>query len=116
MAITWAGNVAVIAPELATAPVALQTLILAVVDRQVDGDAWGDFVDDGKMYLAAHLGTISTGGAAAGVGAITSESLGAMSRSYGLPATVEGELATTKYGLMYKHLLKVALCPAALVP
>lgn len=111
MSITWA-NVQAIAPELTdtVVPVASQTVYLAIVDRQIDDDEWDDLADDGRRYLAAHLGTLYSGGSAGG--AVTSETLGPMSRSYGLPADVSGSLSTTKYGVFYLHLL--GLLPGSL--
>lgn len=113
MAVTWA-QVVLIAPALSTAPSGRQDLILAVVDRQIDDTAWGDLADDGRLYLAAHLGTVSGVGGAAG--AVSSETLGPMSRSYGLPSSVSDELATTGFGVFYLHLLTLLPCSLGLVP
>jgi hypothetical protein len=113
MSIAWA-DVTAIAPELTSTAVATatQTIILAMVnERMVDGDAWGDYADDGRRYLAAHMATVS--GAGAGAGAVTSESIGPLSRSY---AAVDGDLGTTKYGVFYRTLLRVAVGPAVLIP
>lgn len=109
MSIVWA-DVTAIAAAVSTLPVATQTVILAIVDRQIDDTEWLDLADDGRRYLAAHLATVYSQGA--GAGAVTSETLGPMSRSYGLPPGVTGELATTPYGVFYLHLLK--LLPASL--
>jgi hypothetical protein len=113
MAITWS-DVEALAPELSTVPVARQNLILAMVEKQVDGDVWTEFTDDGKRFLAAHLGTMTSSGSAA-AGPITSESLGPMMRSYGWSGEY-GALASTRYGLEYKRLMKIALGVAAVVP
>lgn len=115
MSISW-DDVALLSPPLAAAPADLQDLILAIVDRQIDDDAWGEFANDGRRYLAAHLGSLSYPGGDAAAGALTSERLGPMARTYGLPADVSGELATTKFGLFFKHLLRVAIGPGAMVP
>lgn len=116
MAITWAGNVAVVAPELANAPPALQNLLLAIAARQVDPDTWGDMADDGQTYLAAHLGSMSfPGGAGAIGGAVTGETLGQMSRSYGIPPGVSGELAATRYGQTFMQLRRIAVGPGAMI-
>lgn len=116
MSIVWA-DVEAIAPELTTAavPVATQTVLLAIVDLQIDDDAWLDFADVGRRYLAAHLGSLYANGGSAG-GYVTSESLGPMSRSYGLPAGVEGALATTKYGIEYQRLIGFLPCSIGFVP
>lgn len=113
MSITWAANVAVIAPELASVAAAQQTLILATVERIIDGDVWGDFADDGRTYLAAHLGTVSSSGS--GAGPVTEESIGPFRRSYASP-TDESGLGTTKYGVFYLQLLRMAVAVPAMVP
>lgn len=109
MAITWS-DVTAIAPELSTVPVATQTAILAIVQRQVDDDAWGEFADDGRRYLAAHLASIR-----GNEGLVTSESLGAMSRSYALPPGILGSLALSTYGAEYKRLTDLACAVPAIV-
>ena len=116
MSIVWT-DVQAIAPELTTAvvPVATQALLLQIVDLQIDDDAWSDFADVGRRYLAAHLGSLYAGGSSVG-GYVTSETLGPMSRSYGLPAGVEGALATTKYGIEYQRLIGFLPCSLGFVP
>jgi Protein of unknown function (DUF4054) len=114
MSITWA-DVTVIAPALSSASAQLQTKILAIVGRQVDVDVWGEFSDDGQLYLAAHLGTITSSG---GVQAewLTSESVGPLSRSYAMPPGIMGKLSTTRFGVEYERLLKIAAAPGVVVP
>lgn len=114
MAITWA-QVVLIAPELSTVATATQNLLLVIVDRQIDGEVWGSYADDGALYLAAHLGTLANGGAA-GAGPVTSETLGPMSRSYGMPSGVSGTFGTTRYGVMFEQLRLIAVGIAAFVP
>jgi hypothetical protein len=87
--ISWA-DVQVIAPELTdtAVPTGTQAVLLAMVERQIDDVAWDELADDGRKYLAAHLGTVyvtTSGGGAASVGPVTSESVGPMSRSYVTP-------------------------------
>lgn len=109
MSIAWA-NVVAIAPELSTVLPGTQTTLLAIVDRQIDDDVWLDLANDGRTYLAAHLGTLTRGGAAGG--AVIGETLGPMSRQYALPPGIHGALSTTKYGLFYLHL--ISLLPSSL--
>lgn len=118
MAVTWSDVVTFPAPELSTVATGTQNAILAVVDRQIDDDAWGEFANDGRRYLAAHLGTLSSGAGAGAVGPVTSESVGAMSRSYGSLSDTSGAgaLGSTRYGLEYYRLLRLALGVPALVP
>lgn len=116
MSVTWS-QVQEVAPELTSSvvPVASQTLFLAMVDAQIDDEQWGDLADYGRRYLAAHLGSQYASGGSAG-GQVTSESLGPMSRSYGLPAGVTGALATTKYGIEYQRMLEMLPGSLGFVP
>lgn len=113
MSITWS-DVEVIAPELSTLAISAQTAILARVDRQISDSVWGVFANDGRVYLAAHYGTL-VGRGAGGVGPVISESLGPMSRSYGWSG-MYGALATTAYGLEYLRLLRLAIPGGFFVP
>lgn len=114
MSIAW-GDVTAVASELSSLAAASQTYILDLVNnRMVDDDAWGEYADDGRAYLAAHLGTIANGGGS-GSGAVTSETIGPLSRSYATPSD-DGDLATTKYGRFYMTLMRMAIALPALVP
>ncbi len=104
-----------IAPALSAVTTAAQTFYLTESLRQIDPDVWGEYATVGQIYLAAHMATISNGGGAA-AGPITSETLGAMSRSYAIPSWLTSSLALTKYGAEYKRLLKIAVAVPALVP
>lgn len=118
MAITWTADVVPIAPSLSTASTTLQDLILAIVNREIDECVWGTFADDGRRFLAAHFGTVMTGGAGGAAGGpITSETLGAMARSYGMvQSSIPPALQKTWYGLEYYRILTIAVGVAALVP
>jgi hypothetical protein len=110
MAIVWA-DVLAIAPELSTVATGTFQAILTIADRQIDDERWGEFADDGRRYLAAHMATISNGDAGGAAGPIASETLGPMSVSYGAIADVDGELSGTKYGVFYRHLMRLACGP-----
>lgn len=116
MSVTWS-QVQEIAPELTSSvvPLATQTLLLAMVDAQIDDDEWGTFADYGRRYLAAHLGAQYASGGSVG-GQVASETLGPMSRSYTLPAGVQGALSTTKYGIEYQRLLDMLPGSLGFVP
>lgn len=108
-AITWS-DVSLLAPELSTVAAGAQTLILAYVNDVHDVDAIDGDGEDGyrtklaRIYLAAHLATkIGTG--AGGAGAVTSESVGGLSRSYAVAASSGAELETTGYGTAYLGIL-----------
>lgn len=111
MAITWADVVAV-APPMSSAATATQTAILAIVAIQVDDDAWGEYADIGRCYLAAHLASIRNN-----TGLVTAETLGPMSRSYGMPGSLTNTfLSTSVYGVEYLRLLRLAVGPAVFCP
>lgn len=93
-----------------------------MVDRQIDDDAWSDFADDGRRYLAAHMGTVyvqTSGGGAGSVGSVLSETVGPMSRTYVAPSMTSGgtdpTLGTTRYGLWYLHLIRLLPCSMGFV-
>jgi hypothetical protein len=124
MSIAWS-DVQAIAPELTNTlvPTGTQAVLLAMVERQFDDEAWGDLATDGRTYLAAHMGTlytITSGGGAASVGAVISESVGPMSRSYGEASGGSGSedpsLSSTRYGLFYLHLIKLLGSSLGFVP
>jgi hypothetical protein len=115
MSITWS-DVTAIAPELSTAAAGTQTAILTLVDLMVDDGAWGELANQGRAYLAAHLGTVSGSGSGAGAGAVIEEKIGPLSRSYADPGTDDAALGSTKYGRFYKYLMRTALAIPALVP
>jgi hypothetical protein len=126
MSITWA-DVQVIAPELTdtAVPTGTQAVLLAMVDRQIDDTAWDDLADDGRRYLAAHMGTVyvqTAGGSADSVGPVTSESLGPMSRGYASAAAnsigsfVDPLLGTTRYGIWYLHMVRLLPSAMGFVP
>jgi hypothetical protein len=125
MSISWS-DVQVIAPELTNTAVATgaQAVIIAMVDRQIDDDAWGDLANDGRTYLAAHMGTVyvtTSGGGAASVGSVQSETVGPMSRTYvtsnsSSTSSTDPLLGTTRYGLWYLHLVRLLPSSLGYVP
>jgi hypothetical protein len=107
VAITWA-DVTKVAAELATLPVGTQSAILGYVATLLAPDAWGDKLDMGSTYLAAHLGTLAKRGGTGPAGPITSESEGPLSVSYAAPplGADDAFYATTTYGHTYLWLVK----------
>ncbi len=102
--ITW-GDVTAIAPEAAAAAAGTQAAILAQVGAEVDTDedTWGaTLAPIGAAYLAAHLYTLSK---SKGKGPVTSESEGALSRSYA-DLTKLGALGLSIYGIEYLRLTR----------
>ncbi len=103
MAIT-SSDVLLIAPELSGLVDAQWDLILANVYAQLDTDVWGDNLDLGALYLAAHMGAMTRRGGSAG--AVTAERAGEVSRAYAAPAVMAGALAATAYGQEFKSLIE----------
>lgn len=104
MAIAWS-DVVDIAPEMSTLTTAQQNAVLGVVNRLlVDTTLWGDRIDDGKKFLAAHIATI--GIKRGGKGEIASETLGPASRSYATLRDINGTLGQSGYGAMYLELVR----------
>jgi hypothetical protein len=110
--ITWTNVTDIVAPELTGVAVAAQTRILSYVNGLHDVTALdptdgedGDIVMMARLYLAAHIGT-KVGTGAGGAGAVTSESLGGLSRSYMVAASSGSALETTGYGVEYKGILE----------
>lgn len=101
--IDWT-NVTDIAPELSTAPLAMQTAILAQVNAELDEDVWDTKVEIGRAYLAAHLGTILRRRGAGGP--VVGESVGSVSRQYSASiAAGAAMLGSTSYGIEFERQL-----------
>lgn len=83
--ITWA-DVIIIAPELATAPLALQTEVLALANSYWHAEHFGlQRLRMLRMYTAAHFATLAmpgTGGPGAPSGSVISESADGLSVAY----------------------------------
>ena len=71
---------------------------LTIVDAIIDTAAFGSRVGTAKAYLAAHLMKVSESN---GLGDITSENNGAISRSYSANTIDNQELSSTSYGRLY---------------
>lgn len=105
--VTWSylgpntGSVVDVAPDVANVPAASQRVYLGLAERlAADLTVWGDLLDDGRRYLAAHFGELSI---LRGHGPITSEAVGALSRGY---VALMGPFSTdlTPCGRVYKDL------------
>jgi hypothetical protein len=74
---------------------------------QINRGLWGNKADLGTYYLAAHELTLNDPAfsVATGGGAITSETVGSVSRSYSAPSQAQqeqmGTYSWTKYGLRF---------------
>jgi len=103
--------VVAVAAELATVPLATQTAVLTMVNRRLSPDVWGEEMDTGRVYLAAHLATV---GLRKGIaGSPQSMAAGPVSTSYAISMAVDN-WATTSYGQEFDRLLKTL--PLARLP
>lgn len=102
-----------IAPELSTLPDIMWVVVLGVAN-EVKASALGTDADSptlrlARILLAAHFGVISRRARTGAAGPVTSETAGALRRSYGLVALsgAESGLATTMYGQQYMTILRM---------
>jgi hypothetical protein len=108
----YTGCVLDVAPELSAIAAGSQGVFLALADNLVsDIDVWGDLLDDGRRYLAAHFGELSK---FRGHGPITAQTVGPLSRSY---ASLTGAFAVdlTSAGRMYMDLVRTTSAVLGLV-
>lgn len=104
---TWADVVAIAPGDTAAfnaIPVAAQNAILAYATAQCNPTAWGALLNNGIVYLAAHLAKL---GLMRGSGQVTSESVGQMSRAYATVQGLKGSLGLTAYGAEYYRLVRL---------
>lgn len=113
-AITW-DDVVSIAAKLSTLPAGRQATILAYVNTRIPVDVWGgeDAVQlyEGRINLAAHLGTLAAQGSAGGAGVagpvkrVTEGDVTVEFSDFGLQAGGSSLLRTT-FGAEYRRLLR----------
>lgn len=115
--ITWA-DVVLLAPELSAIAVGAQTIILTYVNAAFDTTMFKtDALKMARIYLAAHLGTVTRWQGSAIAGPVISESDGRFSRSYAvIPQNISSSFSGTSYGVMLEFLIKTsrARLPAVL--
>lgn len=112
MAITWP-DVVVIAAELASLGAAAQTLILEHVNTALNVSELGGESSPrlklARIYLAAHLATISTAGGEAAGGPLIAETIDNISRSYASPLSVSAsQYNATSYGQLFATLVRTS--------
>ena len=95
-----------IAPELRDRPSADFDTFTELADPWLDEAVWASKYRSGLAYLVAHLMTLSSVDRAGAGGPITSESVGAVSVSYGSSGDSEEELGSTAYGQTFVSLRK----------
>jgi len=111
--ITWA-DVVLIAPGLSSIDEDSQDAVLAYVQRLVAPAKWGDWVDMGMTFLAAHYGTLvqrslaTSGSSSQAVGPVVSETVGPVARTFAVLTSSSGSgdasLTTTNWGREYVEL------------
>ncbi len=101
--ITWA-NVVNLAPELATVPAGAQAQILQLAYQEMDSTTWGDLLDSGATWLAAHLATLTLRKGKAG--ALESARVGPVEQSWGSLGTERSLLDATVYGQSYLRMIR----------
>ena len=97
-------------PEFASTSDAFIQLYIDQAILCVNVNRWGNKSEWGIAYLTAHLLTIINRGGSGQSGAVTQESVGDLSRSYGTVTPInESEYSTTNYGREYLRLRKTIL-------
>ncbi len=97
----YGGEVLALAPQLSTIPAIEQALLLDIADTFVGEDYFADQSDAARLYMTAHLATMAN---LKGKGAVTAETVGALSRSYSTAPGLIGDLALTSYGAVFRRL------------
>ena len=111
-AIDW-DDVVSHAPELSTTDVDAQDDILdhvntALVVAKFGGESSGR-LKLARIYLAAHLASVSGQGGVGVAGPVTSETAGGLSRTYAvLSATAQQELQGSTYGQLFLDLVRTS--------
>lgn len=103
-------DVLAVAPEINITAFAWEDILAFA--NEIDLGYWGDTAQMTRMcrlYFAAHLGTLTMRAASGAAGPVTSESAGALRRSYGLVALAQGDwLGSTMYGQQLQTILSMS--------
>jgi len=103
MAEVWNDKLfAVIAPEYAPLEQGQIDALFPISQAQCPKGIWKSFTDQGRCNIVAHILKISEMKGIAG--SLNSESVGSVSHGYGLPNGVDGEYATTSYGIEFMRI------------
>lgn len=106
--INWS-RVLDIAPELSTVPVSQQLLIIEQAYLLLNAAVCGDRLDTMATYFAAHQATLNKRKGQGG--AVVSQTVGQVSRTYASPQAAFLNLAATGYGQTLELLIRT--CAAA---
>lgn len=108
-----------VAPEFASESTGRLDTFLELAAQRLDATWWGDLYQQGAVYLAAHLLTLSARASAGvtGAGPIVSQRAHDLSVGFGAVVGVlseDAKMATTSYGIEYLN-LRAKLGPTAMV-
>lgn len=98
--------------EFASTLDATVTSAIDEAERRTNRDAWAGKADDAVLYLAGHILKVWALQSGTPAGAVMSESVGPISRTYATsPVTSRENLATTAWGRMYLELRQTLFVP-----
>lgn len=98
-----------IAPELASESDSRIELFIDFAKLNVNEPVWGDKYDLGVAVYTAHLLTMSNSGGGLGGGAVVSEKVGDLARSYAAPKNSNDSLELTTYGKWFLQMRRTLL-------
>ncbi len=110
--IAWS-DVIELAPELSTVSAGAQSTILAYANDALSVAAFGGETSPklklARVYLAAHVGTLSSQGGNPSAGPVTAESADNISRSYAARTVANpSDWDATSYGQLYAALVRTS--------
>lgn len=108
MAIVWT-DVSDLAPELASLTVAAQNAILVYVNAAFDESKFKtEALKMARVYLAAHLGTLTRLQGSAIAGPLIEESDGRLSRKFAVITAENTSFSGTSYGELLQFLINTS--------
>lgn len=106
--LAWS-NIVALAPELSSLDAVMGALILDTISKELSADNLGvERYERAVTYLTAHVACLLETGAFGKAGAVTSESVGGISRSYAAnsPMGTHPWYDKTAYGRMYLFIIR----------
>jgi hypothetical protein len=89
-------------PEFAGLTDARINLFISQADRRINAAAWSAKADDGRLYLTAHLLSVTADGSTADAGPVSSEKTLTTSATYAIGSVFSDDaLGSTSYGRYY---------------
>lgn len=124
MSLCTAADIKILAKEFANVEIPVIDFFIARAEEEIDPAAWGSRAGLACMWLTCHLMTVggvtaSGGGAGGAAGPVTGVTVGDVSVSYAnagavMGANLDASLSSTRYGVEYARLIKLAAMGAAL--